>query len=139
MNTCKLTVLYNESFWVGIFELEEGECYKASKVTFGAEPKDTEVYEFLLKNYYKLNFVSIESEKDESKLKKKENPKRLQRKIHKEVQDKGIGTKAQIALKKQHEENKIERKKRTKEERKVKEERLFKIKQQKKKEKHKGH
>ena len=51
-----------------------------------------------------------ESEKDESKLKKKENPKRLQRNIHKEVQDKGIGTKAQIALKKQHEENKIERK-----------------------------
>ena len=139
MNTCKLTVLYNEPFWVGIFEVEEGECYKASKVTFGAEPKDAEVYEFLLKNYYKLNFGKVETEKDEQKLKKKENPKRLQRKIHKEVQDKGIGTKAQIALKKQHEENKIERKKRTKEERKVKEERLFKIKQQKKKEKHKGH
>ncbi|HCW53232.1 MAG TPA: DUF2992 domain-containing protein [Clostridium sp.] len=139
MNTCKLTVLYNEPFWIGIFEVEEGECYKASKVTFGAEPKDTEVYEFLLKNYYRLNFVSIESDKDENKLKKKENPKRLQKKIHKEVQDKGIGTKAQIALKKQHEENKIERKKRTKEEKKAEEERLYKIKQQKKKEKHKGH
>ena len=141
MNTFKLTVLYNEPFWVGIFEVEEGECYKASKLTFGAEPKDAEVYEFLLKNYYKLNFVSIESEKDEEKLKKKkkENPKRLQRKIQKEVQDKGIGTKAQIALKKQHEENIIEHKKRTKEEREAEEERLYKIKQQKRKEKHKGH
>lgn len=141
MNRCKLTVLYNEPFWVGIFEVEEGECYKASKVTFGAEPKDAEVYEFLLKNYYKLNFVNIESEDHDEKLKKrkKENPKRLQRKIHKEVQDKGIGTKAQIALKKQHEENKIERKKRTKEEKEAEEERLYKIKQQKKKDKHKGH
>ena len=126
MNTCKLTVLYNEPFWVGIFEVEEGECYKASKVTFGAEPKDAEVYEFLLKNYYKLNFVNIESEDHEKKLKKrkKENPKMLQR---------------SIALKKLHEENKIERKKRTKEEREAEEERLYRMKQQKRKEKHKGH
>lgn len=141
MNTCKLTVLYNEPFWIGIFEVEEGECYKASKVTFGAEPKDAEVYEFLLKNYYKLNFVNVESQEDEEKLKKKkrENPKRLQRRIHKEVQEKGIGTKAQIALKKQHEENKIERKKRTKEEKEAEEERLYEIKKQKRKEKHRGH
>ena len=139
MNTCKLTVLYNEPFWVGIFEVEEGECYKASKVTFGAEPKDAEVYEFLLKNYYKLNFVKVETEKDEQKLKKKENPKRLQRKIHKEVQNKGIGTKAQNALKKQHEENKIERKKRTREQKEAEEKMIYEMKKQKKKEKHKGH
>ena len=141
MNTCKLTVLYSEPFWIGIFEVEEGECYKAGKVTFGAEPKDAEVYEFLLKNYYKLNFVNVESKEDEEKLKKKkrENPKRLQRRIHKEVQEKGIGTKAQIALKKQHEENKVERKKRTKEEKEAEQERLYEIKKQKRKEKHKGH
>lgn len=26
------------------------------KVTFGAEPKDYEVYDFVLKNYYRLRF-----------------------------------------------------------------------------------
>lgn len=40
----KLTVLFNAPFWIGIFEIEEAEHYKVSKVTFGAEPKDAEVH-----------------------------------------------------------------------------------------------
>ena len=44
-------------------------------------------------------------------IEKKENPKRLQREINKELT---IGTKAQIALSKAYEENKIERKKKIK-------------------------
>ncbi len=27
------------------------------KITFGAEPKDYEIYDFVLKNYYRLNLV----------------------------------------------------------------------------------
>ena len=47
-------------------------------------------------------------------IEKKENPKRLQREINKEHKKKTIGTKAQIALSKSYEENKIERKKKIK-------------------------
>ena len=52
----KLTVYFEEPFWVGVFEKVEGKILSVSKVTFGTEPKDYEVYEFLLKHYYDLQF-----------------------------------------------------------------------------------
>ena len=67
------------------------------------------------------------------------NPKKLQREINKELKKKTIGTKAQIALSKAYEENKIERKKKSKAYKEMEKERQFAIKQLKKKEKHKGH
>ncbi|WP_294377863.1 YjdF family protein [uncultured Clostridium sp.] len=141
-NTVKLTILFNNPFWIGVFEKYEGEEYEACKVTFGAEPKEAEVYDFVLKNYYRLKFKMITLDEEEAKknmILKKENPKRVQRMIHKEVKNKGIGTKAQIALKAQHEENKIERKKKSKEEKEQQQQRLFELKQNKRREKHKGH
>ena len=52
----KLTVFFEEPFWVGVFErVSEGKL-SVCKVTFGAEPKDYEVYDFVLKNYYRLRF-----------------------------------------------------------------------------------
>ena len=53
---CKLTVFFEEPFWVGVFERIENGKLSAAKVTFGAEPKDYEVYEFILKHYYGLRF-----------------------------------------------------------------------------------
>ena len=67
------------------------------------------------------------------------NPKRMQREIKKQIADTGIGTKSQQALKLQHEQFKTERKKKTREQKQADEERLFELKQQKKREKHKGH
>ena len=103
MISSKLTVLFDNPFWVGIFEMEEGDVYKVSKVTFGAEPKDAEVYDFLLRYYYKLKFAKVFMERIDGLKEKKQNPKRLQREIKKEVKQKGIGTKAQIAIKEQYE------------------------------------
>lgn len=142
MNAIKLTILFNEPFWIGVFEKSKGKEYEVCKVTFGAEPKDAEVYDFILKNYNRLKFKLFELKDDESKTLykvKKENPKRVQRMIRKETQNKGIGTKAQIALKAQHEENKLEHKKKSKEQKELEEKRLYEIKKNKRKEKHKGH
>ncbi|MGN0143715.1 MAG: YjdF family protein [Clostridium sp.] len=142
MNAIKLTILFDNPFWIGVFEKNQGKEYEVCKVTFGAEPKDVEVYDFVLKNYKRLRFKLIKIDEDEYKSVKKvkkENPKRVQRMIRKEVQNKGIGTKAQNVLKAQHEENKIERKKKTKEERELEEKRLYEMKKNKRKEKHKGH
>ena len=48
----KLTVYFEEPFWVGIFErTEDGKLFVA-KVTFGAEPKDYEVLEYVQKYLY---------------------------------------------------------------------------------------
>ena len=52
----RLTVFFEEPFWVGVFErISEGKL-SVCKVTFGTEPKDYEVYDFILKNYYCLRF-----------------------------------------------------------------------------------
>ena len=70
---------------------------------------------------------------------RKRNPKRMQRDAKKQMQETGIGTKSQQALKLQQEQNKQERKQRSREKKEAREQRLFELKQQKKKEKHKGH
>ncbi|MBY6974755.1 DUF2992 family protein [Clostridium botulinum] len=122
---------------MGVFEIQEGEHYKVSKVTFGAEPKEAEIFEFVLKNYYKLSFIEKKF-KEKKCLVKRANPKKEQR-LTKKLENNGIRTKAQIALKKQHEANKVEGRKRSKEKKEAKEIRKFELKKNKKKEKHKGY
>ena len=48
----RLTVCFEDPFWVGVFERIEDKKLSAAKVTFGAEPKDYEVLEFINRNYY---------------------------------------------------------------------------------------
>ena len=55
----KLTVFFEEPFWVGIFERIEDGKLSVAKVTFGAEPKDYEVQEYIQKCYFSLKFSSV--------------------------------------------------------------------------------
>ena len=103
-----LTILFEAPFWIGLYERIDNGKYEVCKITFGAEPKDYEIYEFLLKNWGRLRFSP--PIKAEAALEKKINPKRMQREINSQLQDRGIGTKAQQALKLQHEQYKLERK-----------------------------
>ncbi|HBN56830.1 MAG TPA: DUF2992 domain-containing protein, partial [Lachnospiraceae bacterium] len=69
-------------------------------------PRDYEVWDFVLKNYYSLRF----SPGVETALKDgRGNPKRRQREAGKQTMQAGIGTKSQQALKLQREEKKTER------------------------------
>lgn len=109
---------------------------KSAKLHFGAEPKDYEVYDFLLKNWHKLKFSPpVKTDKVEEH---KINPKRMQREINSQLENKGIGTKAQQALKLQHEQTKIERKTKSREQKEAEKERQFVLRQEKKKAKHRG-
>ena len=131
-----LTVYFENPFWVGVFERIEGEKLSACKATFGAEPKDYEVWSFVLCHYQDLKF----SPATEAELKQSaDNPKRRQRNVKKQLQNAGIGTKSQQALAAQREELKAERKSSIKAYRDAKEQRLYELKQQKRKEKHRGH
>ncbi|NLG04215.1 MAG: YjdF family protein [Clostridia bacterium] len=131
----KLTVYFDEPFWVGVFERIEDQKLSVAKVTFGSEPKDYEVYEFILKYYYNLRFSpAVASVENEIKV----NPKRMQRDVKKQLQNIGIGTKSQQALKLQQEQCKQERKVKSREQKLAEEKRMFELKQQKKKEKHRG-
>ena len=51
-----LTILFEAPFWIGLYERTDSGKYEVCKITFGSEPKDYEVYEFLLKNWHKLKF-----------------------------------------------------------------------------------
>jgi len=131
----KLTVYFEDPFWVGVFERTEDGKLSVAKFTFGAEPKDYEVYEFVLKHYYSLQFSPAVAAvvKEGSK-----NPKKVQREIRKQMSNIGIGTKSQQALKLQQEQNKVDRKARNKEKKEAEAKHQFELKQQKKKEKHRG-
>lgn len=108
----KLTVLFEDPFWIGVFERISSGKLSVCKVTFGAEPRDYEIQDFILKNYSHLRFspcVDIAVKKEST------NPKRMQR-----------------------EENKLERKATTKQERESEKQRQFELRQQKRREKHRG-
>ncbi len=91
----KLTVYFEEPFWVGVFESISGGKLSVCKVTFGAEPKDYEVYGYVLKNYYRLRLSpAVATDVKETG----RNPKRIQREVRKQMQNAGIGTKSQQAL-----------------------------------------
>mgnify|MGYP000081112398 FL=1 len=132
----KLTVYFEEPFWIGVFERIEDGKLSVAKVTFGAEPKDYEVQEYIRKHYSSLKFsLAVDTVVKDMK----RNPKRMQREAKKQVQETGIGTKSQQALKLQQEQNKQERKKRSHQRKEAEKKRMFELKQQKKREKHKGH
>ena len=131
----KLTVYFADPFWVGVIERIAGGHLSAAKITFGAEPKDYEIAGFIQRHFYELRFSQpVPTERRVAK----KNPKTAQRDAKRQMQQVGIGTKSQQALKLQHEEKRLEGRKKNREEKQAKAERLFLLKQQKRKEKHRG-
>lgn len=131
----KLTVYFADPFWVGVAERIAGGHLSAAKITFGAEPKDYEIAGFVQRHFYELRFSqSVPTERREAK----KNPKTAQRDAKRQMQQVGIGTKSQQVLKLQHEAKRLEGRKKNREEKQAKAERLFLLKQQKRKEKHRG-
>ena len=131
----KLTVFFDPPFWVGVFEQIEDGKLTVSKITFGAEPKDYEVYDFILHHYYELKFSPPVSTDIKQVA---DNPKRRHKNARKQLQSTGIGTKSQQALQLQLEESKTERKHKSKKQREAEKQRQFDLKQQKRKKKHRG-
>lgn len=130
-----LTVFFEGPFWVGVFERVEDGKLSVCRVVFGSEPRDYEVWEFILKNYYSLKFspaapVAVRDGKV--------NPKRRQREAGRQTMQTGIGTKSQQALQLQREERKTERRQVGREQKEAEKQRMFELKQQKRKEKHRG-
>lgn len=133
----KLTVFFEDPFWVGLYEREQEGRYEVCRIVFGAEPKDCEVYALVLRHWPHLRFSPpITAERrTEPRL----SPKRMQRAIARQLQEPASGTKAQQALAAQREQNKLARREQTRERREAEQERRFALRQRKRREKHKGH
>lgn len=131
----KLTVFFEDPFWVGVFERIENGRLSVCRVVFGSEPKDQDIWSFILKNYCRLKFsptVDVALKKPAS------NPKRMQREVKKQTLQTGIGTKSQQALQLQREEMKTKRIQISKQQKDAEKQRIFDLKQQKRKKKHRG-
>lgn len=134
----RLTVYFDDPFWVGVYEREADGRYEACKITFGAEPKDCEVYAFLLENWRRLRFSTPVKAARNTEAKCL-NPKRERREIARTLQMRGTGTKAQQALAAQHSEGKAARKAASRAEKEREAAERYALRTQKRKEKHRGH
>lgn len=132
---CKFTVLFEDPFWVGLYERNRGGRLEVCKITFGGEPRDGEVLAWLLDHWRELRFSpAVEEEPPQNTPK---NPKRARREARK-AQDAaaGIGTKAQRAIQLQREQSKTERAAQARTRREEEQERRYLLRRQRRKEKH---
>ena len=109
----RLTVWFADPFWVGVYEREAEGRLEVCRHTFGAEPKDGEGWQW--------------------------NPKRARRQARNRPEKTGAGTKAQQALQLQREVRRAERAQRHRQRDAAEEERRFRLRQERKKEKRRGH
>ena len=108
----KLTVYYDGQFWVGVFEETCDTKLRACRYVFGPEPMDIEILDVVNRKMLDLlnqtkQPLPTEAVAEES-LVRKFNPKRLARLTAAEMSKTGISTKAQQALKLEHEIHKKE-------------------------------
>lgn len=133
----KLTVFFEDPFWVGVFEKTRGNEYQVARIVFGPEPKVYDIAK-MLDGYYRLKFskVSVDSRQ---KLVSNVNPKRMQRLLNRNRKKKGVTTAAQEAMRLQREVDKKEKKTISRAQREEIKNKKFEQNQQKKKEKKRGH
>lgn len=132
-----LTIVFDDPFYKAIFERFDSNNYYVAQVNLGASmPHMPQILNLVNLHYSELKFYR---ETNEERVIKHINPKKAQRLAHKATKTKGIGTKAQQALKKQFEEEKAVRKVSARDKKRDQQRRRFLLKQEKRREKHKGH
>ena len=137
MDTATLTILFEDPFWVGIYQRRRDGTYQVCKITFGPEPRDNQVYDLLLRHWHELRFTPPLP--DRAAAERRINPKRQQRAIHREVAPGLPGTKAQLALQAQREQGMVERTVQSRQQREQEAQRRYALRQQKRKEKRRRH
>ena len=134
------TIFFEKRYWVGTFERTDKEGYAVARHIFGGEPTDPEVHEFVLNHFHELKFgdpkeVIIQIQRM--------NPKRVQREVRREMEKMKESTRpstlAQDYMREEIEKKKKERKSKSSAEKQAYKDEQFAIRQQKKKEKQKGH
>ena len=88
MEELKLTVYFEDPFWVGVFERTQNGTLSVCKITFGAEPKDYAVHAYVLRHFYELRFSPALSARQHVQC---SNPKRRQRQVQKQLSGAGVG------------------------------------------------
>lgn len=135
-NYCSFTVLFQPPFWVGVAERWDEGGYSVARVVFGAEPTDAQLYQWLEREWHRLNFSP--AAEGERPITERKNPKRAQREARAATQTQGMSTKAQEVLSRQREQEGLARKQEAKSLRERKQQEKYLLRQQKKREKKRG-
>ncbi len=130
------TVLLQPPFWVGIAERWEEEGYSVARVVFGPEPTDAQLYEWLLREWHRLDFSP--AAEGEHPVTQRKNPKRALREAREATQVRGVSTRAQEALSRQREQEGLARQAGRRQKRQEEAERKYLLRQQKKRAKKRG-
>lgn len=140
MATIKATIFFEKKFWVGTFERTDREGYAVARHIFGGEPSDPEIHEFVLNHYLELKFGEA---KEISVQIQRMNPKRVQREVRREMakmkEDTKPSTLAQDYMREEIEKKKKESKSLSSAQKQARKDEQFALKQEKRKEKHRGH
>lgn len=134
----KLTIYFDGSFWCGLVEEDSNNHYQAIRYVFGPEPKDSEVLDFIAKRLPQL-LEQSGSVISKQKAEKKMSPKRMQRLINREKRQPVVSTKAQMAMSELRDQAKVERKTLNRRKKAELADARFQQRQEKKREKHRGH
>lgn len=114
----QFTVFFDPPYWVGVLEEQRGDLLFAARHIFGSEPSDQEVYQVILNDLDSLrDRMSTGLPVENPLAQKRINPKRAQREARRALQESGVSTKAQEAMRLQWEQTKQERKVTTRAER----------------------
>ncbi len=139
-STIEATVMLENSMWVAIFERKEAAEYAVAREIFGSEPPDAELYQFVLHHFDKLRFTAPT---EFILVVKRKNYKRMQRDVRYEMEKAKTGLKseshAQEVLRLDLEQKKKIRKTVSKAEKEAESDKKFQLKQEKRKQKHRGH
>jgi hypothetical protein len=132
-----LTVMFDGTFWIGLFERLEYGQLRVARYVFGSEPSAPEVLNLLVNGYARIKYSNVSLKADLPE--RPSNPKRAQRIAQRNVLAFGGQTKSQDVIRLELESRKLERKTISKAEREADLERRRELRRTKAKAKHRGH
>ena len=141
----KMTVYFDGGFWYALLEYQDKKlCYQAFRYSFGKEPKDKEVFDFInrrlsqwMRRQEELGLVIDEPDKSMSH--KSINPKRMQREVSRQMKKPALSSKAQRAMQASYELLKKKKKASKRQQKQEYKEKQFQLKQEKRRQKKRGH
>ncbi len=134
-----LTVYFDGQFWIGLVECADAGRLRVARHIFGAEPSDNEVLEFVLSDLLSVAARATAAVEIDPHPKAVHDPKRAAREAARIMRQPVVSTRAQAALKLQHEQNKRVRQEHTKAEREAEADRKREIAREKVRQRHRGH
>ena len=134
-----LTVMFDGTCWVGIFEKTDAQGYSVARHIFGKEPNDEELYDFLLHGYSTVKFTAPQPVTVKLLDDKQMSFKRRQREIERILSSAFPADQVSQQVQAQKEAERQSREQDARAERKAEEAHKYQLRQAKRHEKHRGH